>query len=119
MIVTVIQRQGKAVLIEWQDAVGVHRGILPATLVGDGQNVAFSDLQAALPYGIPWERVTLPIVTLEQFAQAFRAQGIWTEEDLHRNIPKARAAIQEVYGVNLGFLLDAIRRHRENAQGGG
>lgn len=118
MIVKIIQAQGKAVLVEWQDAVGAHRGILPAAIVGDGTDVAFHHLQAAMPYGIPWERITLPTVTMEQFAQAFRAQGIWTEEDLQRKLPQARAALQEIYGVNLSFLIDAIRRVRESAQGG-
>lgn len=116
MIVKIIQKQGAAVLVEWQDAVGVHRGVLPAKVVGDGQAVEYGDLMAAMPYGIPWERITLPQVTLEQFAQAFREKGIWTEEDLQRKLPLARQAIQEIYGINLSFLLDAIRRVREGNQ---
>ncbi len=113
MIVKVIERKGQVVLVEWQDAVGVQRGILPAKVVGDGQNVEYQDLMAAMPYGIPWERITLPQITLAQFAQAFREKGIWTEQDLQRKLPLARQAIQEVFGINLSFLLEAIRRVRE------
>lgn len=118
MQVQIIEKRGKAVLVEWQDAVGAHRGILPAQIVGDGNDVPYSSLQAAMPYGIPWERIALPTVTLEQFAQAFRAKGIWTEADLQHKLPQARQAMQEVYGITLGFLIDSIRRTRENARGG-
>lgn len=114
MIVQIIEKQGKATLIEWRDAVGLHRGILPAEVVGDGTDVSYQHLQAAMPYGIPWERIALPQLTMEQFAQAFRDKGIWTEQDLQRKLPLARAAIQDVYGINLGFLIDSIRRVREN-----
>lgn len=110
MQVTVISRQGKAALVEWEDAVGKHRVTLPADLVGDGSDVNYVDLQRGIPYGIAWDKVILTPITVEQIAQSFRAHGIWTENDLQRKLPAARAALQEAQNINFGFLLDAIRR---------
>lgn len=107
----IISREGQAVLVEWQDAVGVHRGVLPVSQVGDGSDIPYPQLQAAIPYGIPWEKIVLTPITTQQVAQAFRAKGIWTETDLQKKLPEARAALQELYGITLGFLLDAIRRN--------
>lgn len=69
------------------------RGILPnAALRADGK-VAKSDLDAAIPYGVPWEEFDFRTPTARELCVALRKRGIWTHEDLARRPQAARKAI--------------------------
>lgn len=112
MNIQVIERQGQAVLVEWVDATGPHRCILPADKVRNGA-AEFADLENGIPYGVPWELLYMLTVTPQQIARLFRERGIWTEEDMQRNITQARAAIEQAYSIDFKALIDNVRQSRE------
>ncbi len=119
MQVKVLQQQGPAALVEWSDATGPHRGIVPASAVVGGRTSEAGDevdpieLAHAIPYGAPWEILYTPSVTALQVARLLRERGIWTEHDLQRDVAGARAALAVAYGIDLKTLLDTARLARE------
>ncbi len=118
MQVKVLQTHGPAALVEWSDATGPHRGIVPAAAVVDGTDVDPIELAHAIPYGAPWEILYTPSVTALQVARLLRERGIWTEHDLARDVAGARAALAVAYGIDLKQLLDTARLAREGGTDG-
>jgi len=74
------------VLIEWLWPNGCSaRGYVPAEVVLDGR-VERDSLDAAAPYGAPWEElIDLQGLTPERVANELRRQNVWTAADLDRN----------------------------------
>jgi hypothetical protein len=101
--------------VEWQDGTGPHRAIVPADQIRDGDASA-DTLALGIPYGAPWEFLYEPSVSALQVARLMREHGIWTEEDLQRNVPGARAALQQAFGIDLGRLIDKAREAREGGE---
>ncbi len=102
--VRVIEKRGPACVVEY--AGGLKRCIVPADEIVDG-SVSVETLEAGAPYGLPWERLVTLSATPEKLAEALRANGIWTAEDLDNNVQAVLGALQAVYGVDLARLLQA------------
>jgi len=108
--VKVIRSKGLVALVEWNDADGVQRGIVPTTAINKNR-VVRAELKAAIPYGIPWEKLITVSATPRKIAAELRRVGIWTKEDLETRPNQALSAIQAAYGVGLADLLRAVRQH--------
>ena len=113
MQVKIIERQKQATLVEWIDALGPHRSIIPADKVGASENVDGHELDLGIPYGVPWEMILTLTVTSHMIARLLRESGIWTEEDMRRNINAVRAVFTEAYSIDLKNLIDSVRQARE------
>ncbi len=112
MQVTVLERKNKAALVEWIDAVGPHRVIIPAEKA-DGGDVDSKTLDEGIIYGVPWEHIIILSVTPAQIARLLREKGIWTEQDLQKNVNLARSALSEAYGIDFKNLLEAVHNASE------
>jgi hypothetical protein len=109
--VKVIKRNLGRMVVEWVEDGKLKRGELPQSdLIGEDQ-VEDRKLEWAIPYGEPWEEVTLQ-ASSEMLAEEFRRVGIWTVKDLEQNPEKARAALMAAYGLDFHSLLKLIRERR-------
>lgn len=113
MIVRILERQNKAALIEWEDTLGLHRAILPADEITASGDVTIEMLEWGIPFGVPWETLASVTVTPHILARLLRAKGIWTEEDLQRNLPQVRAVFNEAWAIDLKNLIDSVRQARD------
>ena len=111
MRITVVNRQGASVLVEWQDSGNLRRATMPAGSVVDNA-VDDTELGYAVAYGLPWESMLTFRVTPERVADALRRHGIWTASDLQRSPNAALAALQEVYSIDVSALLLAAKNTR-------
>lgn len=101
----------KSSSVEWVDRKGVHRGLIPAGKVVNGK-VDQDTLDAAIPYGIPWAEFPLPKVTGEDLQAAMYAAGMWTPEDVMRQPQKVIGALQYLYQVHLGSLVEFAAKYK-------
>lgn len=91
------------------------RGILPESALLADSRVAKSDLDAAIPYGVPWDEFDFRTPTARKLCAALRKRGIWTYEDLTRRPQAARKAILSlVMGASWA---DIVRFAREATHG--
>lgn len=100
--VKIVEMRGESALVEWN----LKRAIIPASVIHDDLTVSQDELEMGIPYGIPWENITLT-ATSQALADHLRANGIWTREDLERNPSAAFGALQAVYGVDLAAIYQA------------
>lgn len=107
MITTVLETKGQAALVEYQDAMGPHRVIVPASKAA--KEMDFEVLEHGIIYGVPWEHIIMLSVSSTQIARLLRERGIWTEKDLQKNVVGARSALADAYGIDLKNLLDSVR----------
>ncbi len=118
----ILERRGEVALVEWSDVGGQHRAILPIGKVPAGRGEEFdadaAELQRGIPYGVPWEILVQITSTPQQIARLLRGRGIWTEEDLQRNVGAVKSAFMEAYTIDFSQLLDRVRSAREQAEGG-
>lgn len=115
MQIVILEQRGAAALVEWLDANGLHRATIPATeikLAGETANAAYDILVQGIPYGDAWELLPLGNVGAEIVANELRARGIWTAQDLNKNLAGARAALLASYSQDLQTLLNHARAAR-------
>jgi hypothetical protein len=94
--VKVVERWGKAVLLEWHEGGRTRRGSVPASKL-QGDECDTETLKAAAPHGEEWEKLGLPALDAEALAEGLRREGVWTKEDFVSNLHLVRAAVQRVY----------------------
>jgi hypothetical protein len=111
MEIKVVDRDGKAVVVEWVDNGRLKRGVLPAKDVKRGKYTTKTALRRAAPYGLPWEELVQLRATSEDLAEQLRKRGIWNLEDLWSKGEEVQAAIMATYRVDMFEL-------RKLAQGG-
>lgn len=108
--VRIITRRGATALVDWVDGDEPRRAYVPAELVQDGQ-VPEDELEAGAQVGVRWEEfIKGPAATPEDYANALRRHGIYTLEDMERNLLSARQAFWECATIRLGDLIKAVRR---------
>jgi hypothetical protein len=103
--------KGKSALVEH----GGQRAIVPASEAGNPEALA-----RGVPYGLPWEEVIASVglnATPQSLAGELRKRGIWTADDLRRNVNAALGAIQAVYGLDLAALIGAANRFEGGKNG--
>lgn len=93
----IIERRGKAVLVEWLDDGDMLRRVtIPAGKLA-GNDADEDALAAGVPYGLDWEALDFPVFDSAAFANELRRQGIWTAAEFLRQLHLVRAAIQKSY----------------------
>lgn len=116
MRVRIVERRGRAALVEWPDDAGrLRRAVVPGEIVVDNE-VDVEVLDRGVEYGVPWEEIVGALeVTPEHVAAELRRRGVWTTEDARRNPQVAAAALQAACGLGLAALLGAAREFEEGA----
>ena len=110
--VRLVSQTGKSALVEWQDKKGLHRASIPAEKVAE--KIDLELLEAAPAYGVPWADMPIKPFTGEQFQAALYAADIWTEEQARLNAKKVIGALQALYMVHLGSLVEFAAKHKLN-----
>jgi hypothetical protein len=103
---------GKSTVYEWQVKGAVKRGILPPEKVIDGK-VDQELLEAAIPYGVPWAEMPIKPFTGEQLEKALHDADLWTAEQVMKNARKAIGALQTLYLVHLGSLVEFAAKYEK------
>jgi len=114
IMVKTIKAKGEGALVEWMEKSILRRATVPLYAVQDSQ-VEDTVLVAGIPYGLPWEDVKLAQPKGADIANALRAAGIWTKQDLFDNPNKAIGILQAIYGVDLSALInfaDTFRKEK-------
>lgn len=110
--VRVIETRGETVLVEYRDALGLRRTLVPVQAV-EGGKASEEELAYGVPYGLPWEDLIEMRASAAQLAANLRAAGIWTREDLERSPAAAFGALQATYGIDLAAIITAAKQARE------
>jgi hypothetical protein len=122
MQVKIIKSDGKAALVESVTDGMAYRRIVPVHLVNlDETNpsvgkMEFSDFGVGIEYGLPFAQFINPGVTALQVETALHNAGIWTLEDLQSKGRQAIGALQSVYSLDLGRILQAAQNYLKEAR---
>ncbi len=92
-------------LVEWVRDGVPKRGYIPTGALLNEQ-VSEDTLSSAIPYGLPWEELAFPSPTGAQVAVALRNAGIWTQADLFARPAAAIGALQSIFALHLGSLIE-------------
>jgi hypothetical protein len=106
----VVEKQGQAVVIEWQEEGESRRCILPKQLlVKYKANLPIEVLRQGIPYGMEWADLLADMVspTPEDVERELHKVGIWTEAQLRANVAGTRRAIDAAFG---NLLVQLLRR---------
>ena len=110
--VSVLKRDGDVVLVEWVKNGEAFRGYLPQAVLGDG-GVAEDELEAAMPYGIPWADLLTVNASASDLNKCLKNAGLWTAADVQNNPRVVIGAIQAAFDVDLTKVLIAARNFEE------
>ena len=110
--VTVVSQSGKSVVVEWHDKKGLHRASIPTDKLAE--KVDQELLEAAPPYGVPWADAPIKALTGDDLQAALYAAGVWTCEDVQKQPQKVIGALQYLYWVHLGSLVEFAAKHKLN-----
>jgi hypothetical protein len=112
MKISIIEQRGHAALVEWRDGAGLHRATLPARVIGatEGEHHAtWAELQQGIPFGMDFMDLEIGNVGAASIARELHERGIWTADDVKKNVAGVRAALLAAYGKDLETLLNAAR----------
>jgi hypothetical protein len=107
-----IKDAGETVLVEWAVGDDFQRAYVPTAEVVEG-SCAADVLEIGVPYGEPWETFIKVKVTPAMVARELRRAGIWTLDDLQRNVAKAKMTVWEAAQFDLGALIRAVEEARK------
>jgi len=102
--VRLVQQTGKSALVEWTAKGILKRGLLPAEMVADKLDQEVLD--TAVPYGVPWADMPIKPFTGQDLEKALHDAEIWTAEQAMANAQKVIGALQTLYLVHLGSLVE-------------
>jgi hypothetical protein len=110
--VRLVSQTGKNALVEWVAKGAVKRGYLPADKV-TSDKLDQELLEAAAPYGIPWAEMPFKAFTGADLEKALHNADIWTEEQVRTNAQKVIGALQTLYLVHLGSLVEFAAKYKQ------
>jgi hypothetical protein len=91
-------------LVQWLTRKTLNRGYIPAGAVSEESTVEPDDLDAAIPYGVPWSSLITMTATPEALENRLHQIGVWTYDDLLANIQPVIGALQATYMVDFSAL---------------
>lgn len=120
MEVRVVRRKNGLLLVEWQEGDLPKRAwVTPDMVLDDQESVAVVDNPSAgIPYGVEFWRLVEMAATPQDLDRELKRRGIWTAEDLRAHPNVVLSALQDVYGVDLAALYQAVSRLENDLNGG-
>ena len=117
VIVRVIQRGRGAVLIQWNEDKRSLRGWVPDVAIDSDQRVNTSELDKAIPYGIPFQDLLEDIIiSKQQLIDELHRRNIWTEQDIINNPVEISRAITASVSMSVSKFQTAVREYVRGAQ---
>lgn len=107
--VRLIERRGPSALWEYDDGTRLRRVLLPGEIVPVEGAFLQELLAEGLEVGEPWEDLLRLTLTPAEAAAEWRRQGIWTAEDLRRDVVRARKVLERRLGQDLTEMLHKLR----------
>ena len=108
--IKLIATEGQAAIIEYQSGDKVERAIVPNSEVIGGR-ISEQVLRQGIPYGgfelvdhLP-EQLSIKTSDLQNM---LRQRGLWEQEDYLKNPNVIMGALQKLYGVDVGRILNLI-----------
>lgn len=120
--VKVLKSRSGSALVEWVRDGIISRNFVPLDALENGavgpsgqaqRVVSLETLQASPLYGIPWELLWKPTVAPEDVANRLRAAGIFTADDLAKNMQRGVSVLQGAYRLDVGQLLKIALKFEE------
>lgn len=108
--VRIVKVMGESAIVEWETD-GLHRCVVPTAMAAPEMDAETLELGA--PYGLQWEDLISLSATPKGIAQALRANGIWTLEDVRNNQKAVFGVIQAAYGLDLAALIQAANGYNK------
>jgi hypothetical protein len=108
--VKLIATDGQAAIIEYQGDTGIERAIVPNSEVTGGR-ISEQALQQGIPYGGVELLDYLPrqlIIETSDLQDMLRQRGLWDQEDYLKNPQVILGALQKLYGVDVGRILNLV-----------
>jgi len=110
--VRIIEQRGPSALIEWNVDDDIRRAFVPADTI-EGDKCDGEIVEAGVPYGIPWEELAdISSITPEAIGKEMRRRGLWTADDMERNMQKVSKAI----AVIISPVIISLRRAAKNRE---
>lgn len=118
--VRVIQLKTHSALVEWVvyregGATDLRRAEVPREVMFDGV-VERANLEAGIPFGLPWEQFLSVGVTPDTLGAEFRRLGLWTMDDLAQKPNKITEAVQRVIALSRGAVVLSAQRYLKNLE---
>lgn len=101
--VRVLQIDGQAALVEWTLVGDIYRAVVPVSRISAGY-VRKKDLDAGIPFGIPWQDFEPAGFSGAKLARELRRAGIWTRADLDANPRVVIGVLQALYQSDVSAL---------------
>jgi hypothetical protein len=105
--VEVLAEHDESTLVSWLANDAIQRCYVPNNSVEDGK-VEKDELEAGIPYGVPWGELAtilgLPEKYAKQFEGALHRRNVWRASDMERNPKAAIAALVEVTHITASAL---------------
>lgn len=114
----VITRSQGLRLVEWIDGEKPYRAwVTPDMVIDDlGKTAIIEHPAGGIPYGVDWREFTSGQVNTALIETRLHQAGIWTVEDLQRQVKVAQGIIQAAAGEVLQELLVNARAHQKGAR---
>lgn len=96
--VKILKMQKKVVLIQYLENGKPRRVIVPKGAVKGGK-VESEEIARSIPHGVPWEDFEFDTPNPEFIADEMRRFGIWTFEDLQKNLQRASWILLSAIGA--------------------
>lgn len=111
--VRIVERRGPSVLVEWDVGDDWRRAFIPTDVLEEDECDA-DELEAGIQYGEPWEKYAdVSGITPEAIGKGLRRRGIWTVDDMERNIMTASKAIAALVSPVLASVRRAAKHNKE------
>jgi hypothetical protein len=108
--VKLIATDGQAAIIEYQSGDRIERAIVPNGEVA-GSRISKQALEQGIPYGGVELLDYLPrqlIIETSDLQDTLRQRGLWNQEDYLQNPNVILGALQKLYGVDVGRILNLV-----------
>ena len=111
--VVVIKQKGGSALVEYSVGGVAARKFVPTVeILGD--KVSQSVLDSGIPYGFPWEELSLQF-DMEKFSVEMHKVGLWTPQDVLASPQKVFSALRATLADNLSEILQVAQGERKRS----
>ena len=107
-----ISRIGEAGLVEVIRNGETERVILPMSVLGNTVELTDIEIDAGIQYGLPFEEfVILDTDIVSRLTTELHRSGVWTLDDLRKKPNLVIAALQSIYRLNVGRIVQAAETY--------
>lgn len=110
-LVVVRTIKGSSALVEYLVDGVLFRKYVPANKI-ENQFVADSVLASGIPYGFPWEEISIDF-DMQQFAIEMHNADLWTVEDVLRSPKKLTGVLRKIFENSFRTVLETAMQEKK------